>query len=151
MKHNAAGDLDLCEPDSLSTGCCDFPEIACLAATVPGRIPASGEGALRIAPNGIDPARIDLSWGASCGSAAGGYAVYEGPIGDFTAHGIFNGLCGVASTSSVGQLPGSGNRYYLVVPIADLEEGSYGLDATGAERPPAAAACMPAQNLGGCL
>jgi hypothetical protein len=49
-------------------------------------------------------------------------------------------------------MPGDGDRYYLVVPVATglAEEGSYGTDSAGVERPPGTTACAPQQNLAAC-
>ena len=41
----------------------------------------------------------------------------------------------------------AGDRYYLVVPHT-ADEGSYGLDSGGAERPVGSATCVAAQSLG---
>ena len=65
-----------------------------------------------------------------------------------------------AKSSCLESCPGSitfdladGDRYYLVVPHNESEEGSYGLDSDAVERPQAtglAARCMADQNLTPC-
>jgi hypothetical protein len=87
-----------------------------------------------------------LSWGSSCMPTDTGYAIYEGTIGDFTSHVPID--CNYSATSMT-MTPSSGNTYYLVVPHNGTNEGSYGVDSDGVERPPAIAACYP-QSVGYC-
>jgi WD40 repeat protein len=107
----------------------------------PGVVPdgtTAGMEPMRLArqPGGA----IELSWSdAQCSSGGSDFAVYEGQLSDFTSH-----LPVVCSTSGATTLeilpPAAGNTYYLVVPLSDMWEGSYGLGASG-ERPGSAAAC----------
>ena len=56
--------------------------------------------------------------------------------------------CNYGATSMT-LTPSSGNTYYLVVPHNGVNEGSYGVDSNGVERPAAIAACYP-QSVGYC-
>ena len=40
--------------------------------------------------------------------------------------------------------PGSGDRYYLIVPHNGVFEGSHGVDSSGAQRSPGPSTCLPA-------
>lgn len=100
-----------------------------------GRIPL--EAPLLLGKNGDD---IVLGWGDSCLESDTDYAVYEGELGTFTSHEPL--LCTTGGAVSAGLGPGSGDRYYLVVPRSAVREGSYGLDGAGAERPASEAACL---------
>jgi hypothetical protein len=91
---------------------------------------------------------ITLSWDPSCAAEDFDYALYEGSIGSFGGHAPF--ACSTGGATSVTISPGSGGRYYLVVPRKTTSEGSYGLGGTDLERAPGAGACLP-QSLGACL
>jgi microcystin-dependent protein len=106
---------------------------------------------LRVTKTTGDPTKIDLSWGTGCSSGVTGYAVYEGTLGAFGSHAIFNGACGTSGTFLSAQPPGAGNRYYLITAVDDLvgEEGSYG-HATSGEIGRAAVPCRPAPDLATC-
>ena len=43
--------------------------------------------------------------------------------------------------------PTAGDRYFLVVPVDDAQEGTYGTDSSGNERPTGVMACRPTQNV----
>ena len=73
------------------------------------------------------------------------YAVYEGDLTTFPSHAPL--LCSTAGATSASVVPTFGASYYLVVPLSATNEGSYGVDSTLAERPPAVVSCA-AQALG---
>jgi hypothetical protein len=115
---------------------CDHAPV-CIGA---GAVAESGvSGALTI-DKGTGNA-IALTWGASCASADADYAVYEGSIGSFDARSPV--ACSTQGALSYSVTPALGNTYYLIVPTHADREGSYGTDGTGAERLPAAGACLP--------
>jgi hypothetical protein len=94
------------------------------------------------------PGDLDLAWSDSCSPTHADYAVYEGSIGTWYSHSGL--LCSTGDQLSATITPGTltDDRYYLIVPTTATEEGSYGLDSNGTERPPAATgACRPAQVL----
>jgi hypothetical protein len=90
---------------------------------------------------------ITLSWGTSCVSSDDDYEVYEGTIGSYYSHG--SKFCSTGGSTSITFTPPATDRYYLVVPRDDLNEGSYGFDGNGDDRPPGSPVCRP-QDYGGC-
>ncbi|MEM7246115.1 MAG: hypothetical protein AAF533_12280 [Acidobacteriota bacterium] len=124
----AAGGL----PDGPGTDCTNSPR--CATTSLPGWAPNGG-----LRPG--DPLRIiravddlTLSWGLGCSADAIDYSVHEGLLGNWYSHESL--ACDTAGAiTSVTVTPGAGNRYYLVVPVTAAEEGSYGLDFAGLERP----------------
>lgn len=111
------------------------------ATPLPGAVPANS---LRVYKSGSN---LVLNWSAACSGIATDYAIYQGTMGSWSGHASLSCTTGGALGRTV--TPGSGNRYYLVTPTAYGYEGSYGRTSSGAEIPPAAAACAP-QSLGGC-
>ena len=95
------------------------------------------------------PGFIQLRWGDSCLAADVDYAIYEGPLGSFTDH--VPVFCSTGGATTHALIPSSGDTYYLVVPHnGSGQEGSYGTDGDGIERPPNLGACAP-QSHGSCL
>ena len=90
-----------------------------------------------------------MTWPAasSCNPADSDYAIYEGTLGNFTSH--VPVTCATAPAHSWNFTPAPGNRYFLLVPINAVREGSYGLKAGGVERPVSASACRP-QSIAAC-
>jgi hypothetical protein len=118
------------------------------SASGAGRVP-SDEGQPG-APATVDKApagQITLAWAPSCLASDTDYAVYEGSLGDFSSH--TQRLCSTGGATSATLTPGSGGRYYLIVPSDGGHEGSYGTRTGGLERPAAATACLP-QVIAGC-
>jgi large repetitive protein len=118
----------------------------------PGGVPETGAAGtpLTLRKNAGNPALIDLSWGASCGTDVGGYAVYEGVLGSF--YGEIPLICGLSGTLLAGQAPGAGSRYYLVAPLSSLKtdkEGSHGSGVSG-ERPLGPSACRTVLDTRAC-
>jgi arylsulfate sulfotransferase len=103
----------------------------------------------------LDGLRVDkaatgeviLDWAPSCIASDTDYEVYEGQVGDFTSHS--QAFCSTAGQTTKTFMPYDGNWYYLVVPHNGSEEGSYGTDSDGLERPQASSACR-VQTLGVC-
>jgi hypothetical protein len=90
-----------------------------------------------------------LSWQSSCSPYAQDYAIYEGEIGNWYSHTEID--CSDDLGDRTEEItPSSGNRYYLIVPRGTMEEGSYGRNWVGAERPLGTSTCAPAQALGAC-
>ncbi len=84
---------------------------------------------------------IRLTWGAACIPSGTDYAVYEGVIGSWYSHA--SRLCTTGGSTAAVLSPGSGSRYYLVVPVNGMFEGSYGRTSSGLQRPVGGAACVP--------
>ena len=123
----------------------------CLAAAHPGRVPDGAEvpgTPLLVARNGSAPSYLDLSWSASCSSSAIDYAIYQGQIGSWTSHAPLTCSTGGALAATIA--PGSGDRYFLVVPLEATTEGSYGVDSAGAARPPSPSPCRSGSVADSC-
>ena len=88
---------------------------------------------LRIGRVALTPGDLHLSWGQTCGLGQD-HGIYQGTIGGWYDHLRLD--CADAGNDLTEQItPGSGDRYYLVVPLGGTEEGSYGTDSDGTERP----------------
>ncbi len=116
----------------------DFAIVAALEA---GTVPGTGTP-LRVQKSGSD---LTVTWGASCAATASDYAIYEGTLAALRScvwdHVSRTCTAGTDFTQTL--TPGSGNRYYLVAPLAGSYEGTLGLTSWGILRPAAAAACAP--------
>ena len=98
------------------------------------------------------PGAIEIVWSLSCTAGAVDYGIYEGRIGDFYSH-VKKDCSDDGDDLREVISPGSGDRYYLVVPLGPIDEGSYGLDSTGNDRPTAATGivrCINSQALEDC-
>ena len=96
-----------------------------------------------------DDGDLILSWTASCSAGAEDMAIYEGQMGNWYSHRRID--CsddGAPGTETI--TPSPTDTYYLAVPHNANDEGSYGVDSLGVERPPAFLACRPTQTLGTC-
>jgi hypothetical protein len=128
------------------------PGIQTLREPSPGaRNPGAGPGAVppTVAVASGPGSSLTLSWEPSCSGAAQDYAIYEGRIGDWSSHTAIDCSDDLNDrTESI--TPAPGNTYYLIVPRAATEEGSYGTDSSGAERPRGSSTCAPIQVVGTC-
>jgi subtilisin family serine protease len=126
---------DVCVSDAAGNCFAGLPEGS------PGNVPPTLELEL------ISPTQIRLSWGLSdCGGGLD-YGIYEGSVGTWDSH------TAIDCTDDGGDLQeditfGAGNRYYLVVPLNDVVEGSYGTDSGAIQRPVGTSTCRPVQLLG---
>jgi hypothetical protein len=155
-----------CLPDST---CTDLAILACRAAGgapqgagtscagtscgtpgLPGWVPSGTPGRpgppllLRKAGAAAD---LALLWSEGCSPDAIDATVHEGAIGSWYSHDALACDTGGALVNAV-VTPGAGDRYFLVVPVTATDEGSYGVDSRGAERPTSGRTCLPAQALG---
>jgi hypothetical protein len=103
---------------------------------------------LTIAKSLIDPGFIELSWGPSCGTSTNDYSIHEGEIPFWDAH--TSKACTTAGATFAAIEPGPLDHYYIVVPLDDLHEGSYGRASDGDLRPPSAVTCRPLMLPGPC-
>ncbi|MBP7149079.1 MAG: hypothetical protein KBD01_16240 [Acidobacteria bacterium] len=94
--------------------------------------------------------QLSVSWAASCSTWASDYGIYAGTIGGtFTSHSPLD--CADAGNDHVELVsPPAGNVYFLVVPLSATEEGSYGGDSAGHERPRGTTTCRAAQGVPVC-
>lgn len=119
--------------------------------TSPGAVPdgASVPGPeLTVQKHPGNPANLDLDWSASCSPTATDYSVHEGTIGSWYSHAAIQ--CGTFGATQSVITPGAGSRYYLVVPLDPGQEGSYGKDSAGNERPRSSARCRSRRNTTSC-
>jgi hypothetical protein len=90
-----------------------------------------------------------LNWGAPLGSCeTADYAIYRGTI-PFVGYDHAPVLCTTGGTANAVIPSDSGSYYFLVTAQNNGEEGSYGLDSAGSQRPPALSPCFPL-NIGSC-
>src|SRR5207247_427407 len=118
----------------------------------PGRVPdgAAVPGLpLTVRKNGVNPALLDLDWSPSCSATATDYSVHEGALGSWSNHDAV--LCTTGGATATSLSPSAGSRYFLVVPLDPVREGSYGKDSTGAERPRSTTRCRSERDFTGCL
>jgi hypothetical protein len=116
-----------------------------LGAVPAGRVPdGAPEVPLTLTTNGSD---VTLQWGASCLATDADYEVYEGTLGSFSSH--ESRLCTTGGSLTATITPNPGDRYFLVVPRNATNEGSYGLESSGGERPQGSSACF-ARMIGSC-
>jgi hypothetical protein len=101
---------------------------------------AGRSGAIDLVKMG-DGVKMSWSGNASCNPIDTDHAIYEGALGSFATH--LPVTCSTSSGHSWNFIPQSGNRYFLLVPINAIREGSYGLDSMGIERPVSDGACKP--------
>ncbi len=94
---------------------------------------------------------ITMIWDPSCAGGDYDYAIYEGEIDSWYSHvePSTGAICSTAGATEATFDAGAGDRYYLVVPRDNADEGSYGLLGGAAERPVSSEACL-SQDLGGC-
>ena len=91
---------------------------------------------------------IRLDWSPACTPSMPAYGVYEGVLGDFDSH--FARACFFGLVMNITFTPGTGSSYYLVVPNDDFDEGSYGRNSAGVERPTGVGQCMSQVALLAC-
>lgn len=103
-----------------------------------------------LSKSGAEPSvALTLAWGPSCRPGATDYGIYEGHLGSWYSHALLD--CTDDLSDRVEAVSASpGNRYYLVVPRRSADEGSYGRDALGVERPAGAPACVGTRILAAC-
>jgi hypothetical protein len=106
---------------------------------------------LRIGWSSTQPGHLALAWQASCGAGAVDYAIYEGALGSFYSH-VMADCSDDGGDRTEDYKPQAVSSYYLVVPLSSMDEGSYGVDSNGVERPAPAAVdrCTPVTGTTGC-
>ncbi len=95
------------------------------------------------------PGRLWIRWQPSCSWGATDYGIYEGRIGAWYSHEAID--CSDDGGDFQEEIAfGPDSHYYLVVPFNGDNEGSYGQDDGGAERPVGTPACVATQSLAPC-
>jgi len=110
----------------------------------PGRVPIILLGKVAGFPN-----ELIVSWQPSCSAGADDYGIYEGQLGNWSSH------VSIDCSDDFGDLSeqisiSAANHYYLVVPHNKNDEGSYGLDSGGSERPVGGGACVATRTITPC-
>jgi hypothetical protein len=90
--------------------------------------------------SGADPS-ITLRWNPSCSFGDADFEVYHGNLDALPLYDHEPVLCSTAGVTTATFNADPGDRYYLVVPTDGTDEGSYGVDGTGAQRPHASVSC----------
>lgn len=108
----------------------------------PGRVPDGADfPGTQLTINKVPgDTQIELNWGASCSSNLTDYAIFEGRIGNWYSH--KERRCSTNGGTSWDFNARNGNRYYLIVPVNEVAEGSYGTDSNGDQRPPGTITCL---------
>ncbi len=115
-------------------------------STNPGGLALYAPGTWMIRGTGgpVAPGSVSLSWGDPCNVASvpgQDFAVYRGTLGTYSSYSSLACTTGQASSFLAESAPDG--SFFLIVPRTNAAEGSYGRLSSGAERPPAAAACAP--------
>jgi len=106
----------------------------------PGTVPNGGDvPGVPLRVDEVAGGQLELTWGDSCSASDTDYEVYEGFMGAYYSH--FSKFCTTGGATTVVFAPDMFNRYYLVVPTDGVQEGSYGRDSDGNERPLGGGAC----------
>lgn len=92
---------------------------------------------------------IDVTYTAACDATE--HTIYYGNLADVSTHGYSGAECGVGTSGSASFDPGPGDFFFVVVGTNATDEGSYGLDGSGSERPEdiATTGCDRPQDLSG--
>ena len=102
-----------------------------------------------VAPGPGFPLDLTISWTGSCSAGAENYGIYEGTIGTWYSHASID--CNDAGVPLTEVVPAAaGDHYYLVVPFNTNDEGSYGKNSAGFERPVGVGACRTPQTISPC-
>jgi len=99
----------------------------------------------------VDSTTLRIRFSPSECSGAAEHAIYQGNIASLPAydHTAIDCIDSGTKLEEDVAMP-SGDVYFLVVPTSSFEEGSYGRNSFGAERPPGATTCAAFQNLQEC-
>lgn len=118
-----------------------------VVADAPGSSVPGVAGGLTVRRNATNPADLDLDWAPGCGSPSD-YSIHEGILGDWYSHQAV--LCTTQGATAATITPGASSRYYLIVPLDRMHEGSYGAGTLGSERPPSSATCHAERDTTSC-
>ena len=115
-------------------------------AVGPGSVPNGGDTpGVPLLMDLTEGGLLNLTWSDSCSASDNDYEVYHGFMFAYYSH--FSKLCTTGGATTATFAPDSFDRYYLVVPTDGAQEGSYGRDSDGIERPQGGGACHSAQTV----
>jgi hypothetical protein len=94
---------------------------------------------------------LTLSYTVACDAVD--HNIYYGDLASVGSYGYSDADCSIGTSGSAGFAPGSGSYFFLVVANDGEEEGSYGRDSLGLERPEDVGTtdCDRVQNLAGVV
>ena len=126
---------------------CSEDNVVCLSATTPGGgIPGAIANVLYVSKSGTN---LLLQWSLPPTCAPTNTGIYRGDIGSYYSHNSLDCIDDLNDNQEV--VPSdTGSYYYLVVARTDVDEGSYGTDSGGIQRPRGGTYCVPNQNTGPC-
>jgi hypothetical protein len=131
-----------CNLNRLPDECELFVQCAGSGEVPDGRFTAGTPLSVALLSNGD----LELSWGDSCQFIDSDYEIYEGSLDNMNGHQpLFCTTLG--QTTKVFEPTPDQDSYYLVVPSNASQEGSYGRDSDGAQRPASTTPCRPQQLL----
>lgn len=109
----------------------------------PGEVPT-----MYVDKSSITAGDLTITWTPSTSAGADDYGIYEGTIVSPWTYNHQSVVCTDALADLTEDItPGSGDRYYLVVPLHPDMEGSYGTDSSGTQRPQGSFPCRTVQGL----
>jgi len=144
VRHSRTGQASTPFPEECSSDASDAAlEIAPWSARA-GAVPSASaaEGGLTVSKAYVE-GWVVLNWGASCSPDATDYAVYEGDLRNLRS-GLWDHApttCSTASGLDETVFSGSGDRYFLIAPIAGSFEGHLGRGEADELRPVSTLAC----------
>ena len=93
-------------------------------------VPGAPVTASRVDPDG---GVVRVSWDVT-GCSASSYDVYTGPLASLSTYSYDRSTCGLAASGVADVVVGSGDVFFVVVPVDGTTEGSHGRDSSGSER-----------------
>jgi hypothetical protein len=116
----------------------------------PGTVPATpSDQKIHLAKATVSPLTVTITWSPSSSAGAEDYGIYEGTLVRPWVYNHADKVCTDSGGDSQETIsPQAPDSYYLVVPLNANDEGSYGTDSAGAERPAGTTTCRPTQGLG---
>lgn len=93
-------------------------------------VPGTAMTASRVSADG---STVHLTWDVTT-CPASSYNVYSGPLSSVATYGYDNWACSIATAGASDVPLGSGDQFFVVVPVEGSVEGSHGRDSLGRER-----------------
>ncbi|MFN7965409.1 MAG: hypothetical protein U0V87_06965 [Acidobacteriota bacterium] len=120
------------------------------SSTIAGLALAGSPGeSLNLRISKASSSQLRFTWDPSCSGNATDYGIYMGTLGSFASHAMLDCSDGGGDRSELESMP-AGNKYFLVVPLATVEEGSYGTNSAGIERARGVTTCRTTRALAPC-
>jgi hypothetical protein len=134
----------------LNTGMSPPFEMDLDAVSIGPPIGAPGEATGLLATYDSGTGNIDLSYALGCDAAD--HTIYYGDLANVASPTPYSaGLCSIGATGTASFNPGFDNAFFLVVANDGLDEGSYGLGASGERPEEQLGICTWTQDLAGVI